>query len=205
MPLNASGTRANVIRADVRANIRGIQKMAQQVRAPARQLRADIVAIDKALGRGNATRGRRQGFNMRISGSATTEFPDALLRAFEALRSADARKIATDAALAGAERLVGPIRSSRVFQDRTGELRAGIRQAKRHKIRAGRTPAAYVPVVSPYAHLVEYGHDSASPRPFVRRALQRHQTQVTLVATQRFEELLVRQLLRRGLINVRRR
>ena len=205
MPLNASGTRANVIRADVRANVRGIRRIARQVRAPARQLRADIVAIDRALGRGNTAQGRRQGFDMRISGSATTGLPDALIRAFESLRSTDARKIATDAALAGAEQLVKPIRGTNEFRDRTGALRAGIREAKRHKIRAGRTPAAYVPVVSPYAHLVEYGHDSASPRPFVRRALQKSSAQVTLVVTRRFEELLVRQLLRRGLINVRRR
>ena len=208
MPLNAQGTRANVIRADVRADVLGVQKMAQRVRNPARRLRADIVAIDRELGRGDAVRGRRQGVDMRMYGTATTRLADVLIRAFEGLRSTDARRVATSAALAGARQLVEPIRGTNVFKDKTGRLRAGVRKAKSHKVRAGRTPAAYVPVVSPYAHLVEYGHGGpapATPHPFVRRALQRHQAQVSTTVSRRFEELLVKRMLARGLINLRRR
>ena len=119
-----------------------------------------------------------------------------LTKLFQALPTAIGRRVAYSAMLAGARAVRPAIKTSKEFTDRRGTLRAGIRRARRHKVVAGRTPAAYVSIRAPHAHFVEFGHGGpfpARPHPYVARALLEQASNIQKAIAQKFEQELIKE------------
>lgn len=119
-----------------------------------------------------------------------------MIRIFNALPTTVSRRVAYSAMLAGARALQPAIKTSKAFTDRSGALRGGIRRARRHKVVAGRSPAAYVSVRAPHAHWVEFGHGGpypARPHPFIALAILAQASNVQRAIATKFEQELLRE------------